>query len=380
MFGIWTSILSIFVGLSIGGAIGLRYFELQKNQFKEYVSSCIFILIITTFILILFIYLFIPLFVEMLSIPRYWLLAGVFVSSLQFILAIRLSIWQVTNKSFKYAAFQVAQAFLNACLSMWFIFASGLSWEGRLFAISLTIIVAFAYASISLFREGWIDKRVNFNYIVDALKFGIPLIPHLLGGVVFVTIDRMMISKMIGMDAAGIYALAIQIGMVLNLVTLGVNQAYFPWLRRELDRRERATNCMIIKNTYFYYLILITLALLIGFFSSNILSVIVGPQFRQAENLVLYISMGYAFGGMYYMVTNYVFISGSTIMLSLNTFVVGLINIALAFVLIKKNGIVGAAQAFMWSQALLFIGTWIIASRKYPMPWFDFYKKKVLVL
>jgi hypothetical protein len=72
---------------------------------------------------------------------------------------------------------------------------------------------------------------------------------------------------------------------------------------------------------------------------------------------------------MYYMVTNYVFFANKTFLLAGVTLASGVFNVAATFFLIKINGAIGAAQAFMASQALLFLGTWMLASRVRPMPW-----------
>ena len=66
----------------------------------------------------------------------------------------------------------------------------------------------------------------------------------------------------------------------------------------------------------------------------------------------------YTFGGCYFMVTNYIFFESKTKVLALVTFVSGLINIPLMFILVGHNGIVGAGQAFMLTQTISFVGTW----------------------
>ena len=48
MFGICLSIISAFTGLSVHGAIGVRYFQLNKEELAEYVVTCMGILVVST--------------------------------------------------------------------------------------------------------------------------------------------------------------------------------------------------------------------------------------------------------------------------------------------------------------------------------------------
>jgi O-antigen/teichoic acid export membrane protein len=230
------------------------------------------------------------------------------------------------------------------------------------------------FALKSLWDEEWLTKNINFDYVKNALAFGMPLIPHVLGGMFLSSTDRVLLTNLIGIDAAGIYAVALQIGMILSFATMAFNQAYAPWLYEQLKKTNEQLNCRIVRYTYLYFAAVTVVALLIGICAPLIMSVMVGDQFQEGAEIVIYVAMGFAFGGMYFMVTNYVFFAGYTGKLAINTFFVGVINVMLTFLLIEKNGIVGAGQGFMLSQALLFLGTWRIALRAYPMPWWTFWK------
>jgi Na+-driven multidrug efflux pump len=69
------------------------------------------------------------------------------------------------------------------------------------------------------------------------------------------------------------------------------------------------------------------------------------------------------------MVTNFVFYAGRTGQLATVTVISGLFNVGASYILIKANGVIGAAQAFAAAQALLFVLTWLVAQRSRPMPW-----------
>jgi O-antigen/teichoic acid export membrane protein len=203
----------------------------------------------------------------------------------------------------------------------------------------------------------------------DALKFGVPLIPHVIGGLLIVAADRFIIVKLLDVAQAGIYMVALQVGQALGLMTESFNKAYAPWLMKNLSKPTKTLRVTIVRGTYCYFVLVFVAAAAFGFFAPMFLGFLVGESFRAAGDIVIYIALGFAFGGCYYMVTNYVFFESKTTVLALITFVSGIVNIPLIFVLVGHNGIVGAGQAFMLTQALSFFGTWWLAHRLHPMPW-----------
>lgn len=369
MFGIWLSIMGVFTGLSTQGAIGVRYFEYDKKIMQVYVSTCVVVLIASTIIALGCVILLNTSLEKYISVPGNWLVLGVTLSGLQFVILLRLSLWQVSKQPWKYAQLQISQSAINACFSLWLVLMVGLAWEGRLIGISIATLIIALVSLISLWREGWLPMEININDAKNALKFGLPLIPHVLGGMLLATIDRVMVANMLGISQAGIYTVAVQVGTILSLITVSINQAYAPWLFEQLKLLNENNKCRIVRYTYIYFIALIAVALLMGVSAPLILSVIVGSEFVQGAEIVIYISLGSAFGGMYFMVTNYVFFAGGTGRLALNTLFAGLINVVLTYLLIEKNDMVGAGQSFMISQAILFIGTWRLAHYLFPMPW-----------
>ena len=184
-----------------------------------------------------------------------------------------------------------------------------------------------------------------------------------------VAVDRFIIVKMLDLAHAGIYMVALQLGQVIGLLTESFNKAYAPWLMANLGKCSNTLQQRIVRGTYVYFVLLPAIAVVCGLLAPWILPVLVGKDFQGAGPLVMYIAVGFAFGGCYYMVTNYIFFKSKTKLLAVVTFLSGLINIPLMIFLIEENGLVGAAQAFMVTQLLSFLGTWVLAHRVHPMPW-----------
>lgn len=370
MFGIVLSVFGAFTGLSVHGAIGVRYFQLEKKELAEYVGTCVGILVISTTVLFLVVAVFGAWLAEVSGVPTDWLLVAVVLSGFQFLCNIRLTLWQVSGEAKKYGAFQISQSLINAAVSLILILIIGMAWEGRVLGQSVAVMLFGIIALWWLLKDGLIQFPRNWrsNYR-DALKFGVPLIPHVIGGLLIVAADRFIIVRLLDVAQAGIYMVALQVGQALGLITESFNKAYAPWLMKNLSKPTAALRLTIVRGTYLYFVIVLMIATVFGLLAPLFLGFLVGESFRAAGELVIYIALGFAFGGCYFMVTNYIFFESKTKFLAYLTFFTGLVNIPLMFILVEKNGITGAGQAFMLTNALSFVGTWWLAQKLHPMPW-----------
>ena len=119
------------------------------------------------------------------------------------------------------------------------------------------------------------------------------------------------------------------------------------------------------------------LGTLVAFFIVPVLLLfVVGSAYSDAAQVIVWLIVGQAFGGMYLMVTNYIFYSKKTIYLSLVSFISGLINVGLLLFFVDAYGIKGAAYSFAIAMATRFILTWMVAQWCHPMPWLSFWKEE----
>lgn len=370
MFGIVLSVLGAFTGLSVHGAIGVRYFQLEKKALAEYVGACVGILVTSTAVLFLLVAVFGSWLAVVSGVPSDWLLVAVVLSGFQFLGNIRLAIWQVSGEAKKYGAFQITQSLLNAAVSLVLILMVGMAWEGRVLGQAVAVMLFGIIALWWLLKDGLMRLSKGWRaHSRDALKFGVPLIPHVIGGLLIVAADRFVIVRLLDVAQAGIYMVALQVGQALGLMTESFNKAYAPWLMKNLSKPTEALRITIVRGTYLYFVLVLGAATVFGLLAPLFLGFLVGESFRAAGGLVIYIALGFAFGGCYFMVTNYVFFESKTKVLAFVTLVSGLVNIPLMFILVGYSGITGAGQAFMLTNALSFIGTWWLAQKLHPMPW-----------
>lgn len=369
MFGVLVSFVGPFTGLSVQGAIARMYYEKDTIDIREYITNSIYILITSTAIVSI-IFIFFPNIISRLSsVPIQVLWIVIAVSFSQFITRIVLTLWQVQVKPIQYGIYLISQTALNMFLSVFFIVAVGLTWEGRVYAQFVAFLLFAIIGFVILIKNKWLKFKINKKYIKHALGFGVPLIPHVLGGIIMTMTDRVFITNMVGIETTGIYTVGYQIGMIINLLAASFNQAYVPWLYSKLKENVIETKKKIVKLTYGYFIIILLLAIGLSVIGPFFLSFFVGKAFSQSGIFVTWIAIGYAFNGMYYMVVNYIFYANRNSLLAFVTFSTAILNVILNYFFIKGYGAIGAAQATTVIYFIKFVTVWILSAKVYPMPW-----------
>jgi O-antigen/teichoic acid export membrane protein len=370
MFGIVLSVMGAFTGLSVHGAIGIRYFQLEKEVLAEYIGTCVGILVVTTSILFLIVAVCGSWLARVSGVPSDWLLVAVIFSGFQFLGNIRLSLWQVSGQAKKYAFFQVSQSLTNAACSLALISIAGLAWEGRVIG-QLCAVGVFGVVGL-----WWILKdellKVSKNWRAhcnDALNFGVPLIPHAIGGLVISTAGQFLVTNMFGIFETGLYVVGVQFGAALGILADAFVKSYAPWLYERLKDESDASRLFIVGITYciFIFFLLISVASCVGVF--YMFPYLIGNAFLPAKFLVIFFIFGNAFIGMYYAVAGFFFFTSKTKFVSLVTVTSGVISIFLMWYLGAKLGVDGVAIGYLLSQMIMFILAWAASNLVFPLPW-----------
>lgn len=375
MFQTLMSALGAFVGLNVSGAVGRKYYDNPDSVrgMRSYIGSCLQIVVFSAFCILILVAFFQGIISEWLSIKPSWILLSVYVAATTVIINIRLGQWQVHQHARSYGTFQIFQSAINATISVILVVTLSGGADGRVAAIFLTSSL-FAIISLHMLHK---DKLLSFfewqpNDIREALEFGVPIVPHIAGAFLLLSVDRFFINAELGLAAVGIYMLAAQFAMSMSIVFDAVNKAYIPWLFSRLQRDQIAEKIRIVRYTYAWFILI---SIVVGFafiFGPWVTVQIAGASYAEAGEIVGWLFLGQGFNGMYFMVTNYIFFSKKTGILSIVTLITGLLNVILLIAFIKIFTIKGAAIAFSLSMGIRFLLTWWVAQKRHPMPWFEF--------
>jgi len=369
MFEAVVACLSVFTGLSIHGAVGVRYYDGERDTFPQYVAVCLLILFGSTLITAAVVSAAESPLGRFTGLSNAWLFIAVLVSSAQFLVNIRLVIWQSGNQALRYGIFQIAQTALNASISLYLVLYLTWGSEGRMAGYALATIIFGLIALLSMQTSGWMKWKWSREYFDDAMQFGLPLIPHTLGALAVAFSDRFIITESLGVDATGLYFAAVQLSMPLLMLGSSFNRAFVPWLFSKLANNE---NALAVTASYIAIFGLLLSGVFYSLFVHFALSLIVGEQYHQAKGLALILIIGTSFQAAYYAVVNYIFYAKRTGSLSVITLFTGAGYVLGAWIVVPSYGLQGVSMLFATIQCLTFILVWLVSSRVSPQPWVDF--------
>jgi O-antigen/teichoic acid export membrane protein len=362
----------VFCSLNIHASANRKYFDSFSNgdDLSSFIFNSLLIVLLSSVFVFILVYIFDDFIVEMLGISSDFVFLGVLVSSISVCIQLRLGQWQVSGKPVYFGVFLIAQSIVNLGLSLFFVISLNWGLEGRIVGISIAVTSFSLIAFLLLCKDKLITISYNKTQIREALSFGAPLIPHMLGVFLLLTIDRALINAKLGPDVTGLYMVAFQISLAASILLDSVNKAFSPWLYSLLSKPTYESKILIVKVTYFLYLLIFVGVLVSWVISKPIIELLVGEEFWEASELVPVLIGAQGIRGAYLFVTNYLFYSKKTTTLAFITIFTGCINLVLLMIMIDKFGAIGAAYSLLISMTLQWIITWYLANNAVRLPWF----------
>lgn len=367
-FNVMSYLMVPLVGINLMSSVQIQYLKEEIDD-KNYISSGLRLSLILTlfFSAILF---FLGTFLEgLVGIPRVFLyFVGVY-ALFNVIIEILLSVWRMEDAAINYGIFRISRTIVEVSLVALFVIGFGMKFEGSIFAMFIAYGVGCVAALFILMKKNLLFGSFSKTYLKHAVNYGIPLIPHTLSGVVIMYSDKLIITYYHGIGENGIYSVGFMIGQVIGLLQNSFNQAWVPWAFQKLKAGKEEDKKRMVKITYLY-IAGILLAVSALWLVTPIIYSLLGKSFGAGMDMVLWVSMGFAFNGMYKMVSVYIFYLEKTMIIAMMSFGVAIVNIILNFAFIPQYGMQGAALATMTAMGLQFLVTWLISSRLMKMPWF----------
>ena len=368
-FTLLVALGSSVAGLSVHGAVGVQWFERNSRDFARFVGTALIVALTSTLLSSLLLLGGASMLRAELDLaPRFWFLAAINAGA-TVIVGIRAGLWQSQGQAVRAASLQVGAAILNISLSLFGVFALSLGGEGRIYGVVLSSVVCAAVAVWLLFAAADARWAVARSDVRELLRFGIPLIPHAVAGVLLASADRFSVSALLGREAIGIYGTAAQIGMTMNVLGDALVKAASPWMFAQMAARSTRARLRIVGATYALAPVwaLIALCLWLGFKAAG--SLILGARYAAAIDLSIWFLLGGAVSAVYLNIAGLFFFTSKTEWLSLATLSTAALGVVLAPTLVHTFGLEGGALAFLSVQVCALLASWFLSIRIQPMPW-----------
>lgn len=214
---------------------------------------------------------------------------------------------------------------------------------GKVIGSSLGYIVAVIY--IIRGSRHFFDKE----YWLYALKFNLPLIPHFLSMLVLSQCDRIMIDRMCGSDATGMYSVAYQAGMALQVLNAGILSVYVPYTYKSI----KAGAIGRIEQSATFLLLLIGMANLFAVLvAPELMRILAPPDYQMAVYVVQPVTMSNLFIFLFNLFANIEYYWNQTKQVAVASIVSAIANIILNYIFINLYGFIAAGYTTLFCYAL----------------------------
>lgn len=271
------------------------------------------------------------------------------------------------GKATTYTLLSVSSFAINTGFTLWFVVALH---QGALGSLKGTLVAAALLVPVSLWL---LVKQMKFDFSFDWLKkslaFGLPLVPHYFAGFLLTFADRYMLERFTNMTEVGLYSLAYNLSMVLNMVSSAINTAWGP-MYYDLAATEDG-RAKLPRLTTVYAAAVTGAALVYMLLSRELLLLLAAPKYHAAAGLVPVVVGGYFFFALYSVLSTGIFFAKKTNWVPVISALAAAFNIGLNLWLIPRYGMWAAGWNTFLAYALMAIIARIVSARVAPVGFED---------
>lgn len=357
-------------GLTTHGLISVRFFKADREMLQKLVPTALAVVLVMHGLLAVVLFLGLDPLARFTHLPARYSIAAAAVGMVISLNLAGLALMQVSGRPGLYLALRIVQSVLEigGCLVLLQVLSA--TADVRIWSYAVAVAGSAFLALSFIAAQSLLNRLPDSRSVGDVLRFGVPMVPHVLAGQLLSNLDRLMVSYVLGVKELGIFMVASQLGMALSLVIEPLNRALAPWLFERLATDDRPMRASIVRGTYALFGGIFVVALLSAGAFIALFDYIFTEQYSSAKLLVLPVAIGMAFQGMYYGVVNYVFYAEATARLSLVSSTTVLLGVLSSYLLVTNWGLGGAGVSFMLTNVVLFFAVWHLSRKVVEMPWF----------
>jgi O-antigen/teichoic acid export membrane protein len=370
IFQLLISFSTAFVGMNMSANISKNFFKYNKQQTSLMIGNILIILLLTTLIYFLITLGVSFYYQKIFSVPSNWVVIIPVLSFMFMINTINLTILRNQEKAILFGIYEIANTAVNMGVTILLLLMYHYGWYSQAVGMTFAYTLFFIISFLHLKKNSFIILKYDGAEAKKILKLSIPLIPHVVGGIIIALSDRFFIERMVSLEMVGIYSVGYMFGVVVILFTDAFIKAWSPWFYKILSDADNAKKIKIVKYSYLYILATFIVAFGISIFAKFIIPYVVNVRYVGAEIYVFWIAIGYAVHGVYKIFFPYLVHISKTSFLGVSTIIAAVLNLIFNYFLIKEFGAIGAAYStvlsFIVSASLVF---WY-QNKHFKMPWF----------
>jgi len=201
--------------------------------------------------------------------------------------------------------------------------------------------------------------------LAEALRFGLPRVPHGIAQQVMFVADRYAVRLYSTLSEVGIYQTGSSIGMATKLVLSSFEYAWAPFYFQTMKEPDAKATFRLV--TTYGFAVLVLLATGLAAVGPEIVRYMLPPAFHPAARIVPWIGLAVAFQGVYLLTSIGLNITKNTRFYPVATIGAAATSIAANAVLVPRFGAIGAAWANVAAYAVMAGTAFTLSQRVYPI-------------
>lgn len=281
-----------------------------------------------------------------------------------------LNLLKAENRAFSFAWISILCGIAIPLVTVYLLILLKMKAIGAVLAILVVATLKLGLLTLVVIR-----RRLRFTFSIDYFKkmarFGLPFVPTILAASLMVTLDRILIDKMIGKAAVGIYAAGCRLGMFISLLTKAFQYAWEPFIAANFQKPDAK---QIFSKVLTYFVLVTGLVyILVVLFVDDIVRIKIGnytffgADFYESTAVVPLIMLGSLCYGIYLNFIVGAYAQKKSGYFLLFTGLAALVNLVLNFLLIPVWGMQGAALATVGSYGVMLLGMFLLNQKIYPI-------------
>jgi len=277
-----------------------------------------------------------------------------------------LALLRIQDRPALFSTFSVARHTVNIVLKVVWV-RSGWGVTGILWS-DLTATVVFSLALLPiLVRHA--APAFSLPLLEEALRFGVPKVPHGLLLQVQNLADRKILDLFVTRGEVGLYQMGYNFGQGVKFATSAFEPAWGPFVYAQLDRPDASKTLARVSAHVFAFFAWTTLA--VAVLGGDLLTLLTpgNPAFRAAAPVIPVVALAYLLHGVFLLTSIGIGIEKRARYYPVVTGAAAATNVAANFALIPRLGMMGAAWATVLSYAVMALVGFVISRRLFPIPY-----------
>jgi O-antigen/teichoic acid export membrane protein len=270
-------------------------------------------------------------------------------------------------QKWKYLVLSVGTVLFLATGGIYTVLYMGMGVKGFFYVSAFTHCFFFLVGL--LINHKWFSLKFSRNNLNELIRLGLPFIPAGLSLALMKFLDRIVVQRVMGdaqhtgLDYLGLYAMAIKVSVLFDIISQAFSSAWFPWsmkIATEADAKEQ------YRALFLKVLVALTFAVFcFALVSKEILHILVDQKFWACLPMIPILLFGTLLNTSNYVIGSGIYASGKTKYISIPPIVGGLVNLLFCWILAIYFGLVGVALSVVMGSFAYLVTSYFISQKHF---------------